>query len=119
MGAGSLGYAHSVIPFDPKKWEREESEWDRIPYHVLFVYLNHNNMQTNLTQIQFCNLLRFALIIKQNVVDSSPAYLLEKYTKIIGDPKLISKEESKGVIHALLENTVKVYLDYWKPEFIL
>jgi hypothetical protein len=74
-------------------------------------------MSTAITEIQFKNLLRLTLVHKQDIVTSSPIYLLQKFETLIGDPKMISKEEHPSVLNAILEGQIKIYLDYWKPEF--
>lgn len=71
-----------------------------------------------LTKEQFSNLLRLASIFKQDIITSSPDYLIEKFTRLIGDPKQINKVPETGVLHALLERQISLYLDYWKPEFL-
>lgn len=72
----------------------------------------------SLTKEQFTNLLRLALIFKQEVVTSSPDYLIEKFTRLIGNPELINDVDEQGALHAILEGTINTYLDYWKPEFL-
>lgn len=66
---------------------------------------------------QFNNLLKFIAILSHSkyIMDLSPDYIIEKYARLVGNPELISDEETKGTAHqVLIRDLIAPYHEKWK-----